>query len=92
MKIILNKSQLAEELVDFCVKYKILSMINEVPKSIEMKENVVNKLKCSEFVEGFIHLLITSPKLKNNIDKRKLKELLLSLEKIKLELEYGEEW
>lgn len=84
----IKKNQLADELVDFCIKYKLLNITGDVA---EVQKNVEIQLEESSFVEGLIKWLISETKYRRNIDYQKLKELLIELEKIKLDFDYEEE-
>ena len=82
----MNKYRLAEEIINFCGENHIFGNAN-----IDTSANkIAEQLEESWFVEHFIFTLITKTKNKKNIDFKKLKELLLELEKIRLDLEYGE--
>ena len=82
----MTKKELATELIDFCFKYRLLNISN---KRAETVDNVEANLGKIEFVERLIHMLIAKTKIRKNIDKQKLKKLLLELEEIRLDLEYG---
>ena len=81
--------ELAEEIIDFCTKYNILINPGKSPQEIFMaKLRVEEHLKHSWFVEQLIHELLTKTRLNRKINRRRLKILLLKLEKIRLDLEY----
>ena len=82
----MNKYKLAEELKDFCFYNQIFGNTKE-----EMSvDKIVDQLEEIWFVEHLIHTFIVKAKYKENIDIKKLKELLLQLEEIRLDLEYDE--
>ena len=77
----MNRKELAEEIVDFCNEYKILS------KNIE-KSKILEELEKVSFVENLIHAIILKSTYRKNIDTERLKKLLVALEKERLDLEY----
>ena len=82
----MNKFDLAKELIDFCTIHKIFGN-SEIGASTG---KIAEQLEESWFVEHFIYTLIVKTKNKEDIDFKKLKELLIELEKIRLDLEYEE--
>jgi len=83
----MEKRKLAEEIVSFCCRY---SLINNLEYTSASVQNVEGQLENCWFVEHLIHLFITKAKYKKGLDTKKLKELVLELEKIRLDLEYDE--
>ena len=82
----MSKYDLANELIAFCMTYKVFGN-SEIGASAG---KIAEQLEESWFVEHFIYTLITKTKDKVDVDFKKLKELLLELEKIRLDLEYEE--
>ena len=77
----MNRNTLAKELAIFCCNCKIFY------KPIEASKFEAN-LNDISFVESLINTLTLKTKYRKNVDIEKLKEILLELEKIRLELEY----
>ena len=87
----MSRKELAEEIVDFCIKYKVIITSGKSPLEISMiKLRVEEHLKYSDFVEDLIRTLLVKTKFNRKINNRRLKILLLKLEKIRLDLEYDE--
>jgi len=87
----MERKKLAEEIIDFCIKYKIILKPLKNPQEVIMvKKNTEELLKDSQFVESLIHTLIIKTRYNRKVNCRRLKILLLKLEKIKLDLEYDE--
>jgi len=77
--------ELAEEIINFCVKYRLLGNPKKIIKS---KDRVIQELGNIVFVESLIHMLILKTKYIHNVDNNRLKVLLVELEKVRLDLEY----
>ena len=87
----MRKKELAEEIIDFCVKYGVLINPGKSPEEImRAKERVADHLKYSWFVENLIHELLTKTRYNRKVNHRRLKILLLKLEKTRLDFEYDE--
>jgi len=83
----MNRKELAEEIIDFCITYRLLGN----PKRIILaKSKVEEELGNICFVEGLIHMIIVKSKYITTIDNKRLKKLLINLEKMRLDLEYQE--
>ena len=83
----MERKELAEEIISFCVKYRLLGN----PKKIILaNERVEEELQNICFVESLIHMLILKTKYIRDIDNDRLKALLVELEKVRLDLEYDE--
>jgi len=80
----MEKRELAEEIINFCVKYRLLGNSKRL---FLAKNRVEEELENIYFVENFIHMLIYKTKYKN-VDIDRLKNLLIELEKVRLDLEY----
>ena len=81
----MKRNILVEELACFCFVYGIFD------QSIEehvIKSKIESGLEKVEFIESLINTLILQTNNCKHIDIEKLKELLLELERIRLELEY----
>ena len=73
---------LIREIVSFCLDYGVKLDEKEVEKKIRL---YLNK---AEFVENLIGMIITKAKKDKNMDIQRTKELLLELEKVRLDLEF----
>jgi len=73
----MSRGKLAEEIIDFCTKYRLLDI---------SKSKIENQLENSLFIEYLIHMLIIRAKYIRNMDFERLNKLLDELEKIRLEL------
>ena len=80
----MEKLELAEKIIYFCIEYRLLDKAKDM---ILEKGRVEQELGNICFVENLIHLLIVKTKY-IEVDNRKLKNLLVELEKIRLDLEY----
>ena len=80
----MGKLELAEEIIDFCVKYRLLGNPKRIVKS---KDRVIQELENVCFVEGLIRMLIRKTQY-IDVDNNRLKNLLIELEKVRLDLEY----
>jgi len=83
----MKRGILATEIINFCINYRIF---NNSEALMEVKDSISHQLEDAVFVEEFINLLILKTKNRQDIDLEKLKNLLLELERIRLELEYKE--
>jgi len=54
----------------------------------EVEKKIRLYLKKAEFVENFIGMIIAKAKKDKNVDIERTKELLLELEKVRLDLEF----
>ena len=82
----MERKILASEIVDFCLEYGVFNISTDIG---EIKTRIEEQFVDFEFVEGLINMIIVNTKNKNDIDTGKLIELLIELEKIRLELEYN---
>jgi len=85
----MERKILIKEIADFCIKcgvFKGKVETSEIPIGIEVGlENI-------EFVESLINTIINRVEQNKNVDIRKVKIMLLELEKIRLDLEYSGEY
>jgi len=72
---------LIEQVVRFCFHYD--GLIDD-----EVRTKVASELGEPAFIESLINTIVIKAKNSKNIDVKKVQELLLELEKIRLELEY----
>jgi len=87
----MKKDKLAEEIINFCIRCKIIIKPFKNPQERFMvKKSVEEHLNDIRFVEGLIHTLIVKTQHNRKVNCRRLKILLLKLEKVRLDLEYGE--
>ena len=80
----MERKELAEKVIDFCVKYRLLA---NPKKILASKGRVETELGNICFVESLIHMLIVKTKY-ISVDNNRLKNLLMELEKVRLDLEY----
>ena len=80
-----GKNILAIKIIEFCYKYNVF---DESINKDEVRNVIENNLDKAHFVENLINTVIIKTKTHHGIDIEKVKELLLELEKIRLELEY----
>ena len=80
----MEKINLAREIVDFSIKYQLFANAENMKT-----EGIARQLDESWFVELLVQTLMNA-KYRENIDHKKLQELLSEIEKIRLELEYDE--
>jgi len=81
----LKRNILINEIANFCFNHGIFDKPIRVSK---IKKNIIDQLDDAEFIESLINTLIVKTRNRKDIDIKKLKELLLEVEKIRLELEY----
>jgi hypothetical protein len=82
----LKKIELINEITDFCLKYRLF---NGVIRIDEIKNNIESRLNDSRFIESLINVIILKTRNRQNININKIKNMLLELEKIRLDLEYN---
>jgi len=73
---------LIREIISFCLDYGFKLDEKEVEKKVRLYLNKV------EFVEKLIGMIIAKAKIDKNVDIHRRKELLLELEKVRLDLEF----
>ena len=78
----MKRDILISEIISFCFDYGV--MIDEE----EVKSKIDSQLEDVDFLETLINTIIIKAKQSPNVDLDKVKELLLELEIIRLELEY----
>ena len=78
----MRREVLISEIIKFCLDYGVLINENEI------KTNIENGLSEADFIESLINMIIIKSKKSFGLDIRRVKELLIELEKIRLELEY----
>ena len=81
----MKRKELINAITDFCLEYKLFDRSVKVDVLIN---KISEQLKDIEFVESLINTIIIKTRKRRNIDTNKIKNLLLELEKIRLELEY----
>ena len=83
----MRKEDLINEIAYFCYEYRLFSKTIEVD---EIKNKIERQLNESDFLESLINTIIVKTKNHKNMSVEKLKDLLLELEKLRLEIEYQE--
>jgi len=81
----MEKDILVEKIIRFCFDCEVLD------KSMNQSETatiVAKRLEDAEFVESLINTIITRARTLKDLDVKELKELLIELERVRLELEY----
>ena len=81
----MKRNILVNEIVTFCFTNEIF---HKTIKVSEIKNRVRICLDEIDFIESLINTIIIKTRISKNIDIEKAKELLVELEKIRLELEY----
>jgi len=81
----MERKKLIDEIIRFCFDYRIINKPIDID---EVKENIEQQLKESDFVETLINAIILNTTHHKRTNIKKIKELLLALEDIRLELEY----
>ena len=80
----MERNILIREIVSFCLDYGIKLSEKEVKTKVEIY------LTKAEFIESLIGTIISKAKRNKNMDITKVKELIIELEKIRLDLEFKE--
>jgi len=81
----MERKKLANDITEFCFEYGIF---NTTCGTREIKKRIEEQFIDPAFVEGLINMMIVRSKMSKEIDVDKLMELLLELDKLRLELEY----
>jgi len=81
----LERNVLIDKITDFCLEY---SIIDDTLNADDFKCILNTHLKDEAFIENLINTIIVSVRTRNNVDIEVLKEILIGLEEIRLELEY----
>gem|GEM_PF-1071999 len=81
----IKRTKLTAEIIGFCTDYKILA---ESERLKEVKESIEHQLEDAVFVEELINWFIVKTKSRQDIDIDRLIDLIIELEKIRLNLEY----
>jgi len=80
----MQRKVLAKEIANFCNTHKIFA---ESISEAEIK-NIEKQLEHGEFIENLINAIFIKTRNLKDIEAEKLINFILSLEKIRLELEY----
>ena len=78
----MNRDILIREIVSFCLDYGVLLDKHEIKRKLE------SGLERAEFVEDLINTIFRKAKKDRGMDIERVKELLIELEKIRLDLEF----
>jgi len=85
MKNNIEKGALIEKIVSFCFDCGVFDKRDNVD---EIKAKIDIGLEKADFVESLISTIIFRVRVRKDIDVDKLKEILIELEKIRVDLEY----
>ena len=77
----MKKDVFLDEIIEFCFDYGVI--IDE-----NIKSRIEYQLNEPAFIENLISVITKKSKTDENVDIERVKELLIELEKIRLELEY----
>ena len=81
----MNRNVLVKKIVRFCFECEVFDKSSNQSET----ETIVSKrLEDTWFVESLINTIITRARTHKKLDVDELKELLIELEKIRIELEY----
>ena len=81
----MGRKELAEEIVDFFIEYKIKGLTQE----INIAQSKVEKyLEFDWFVENLIQTLYIKTRYIENMDNERLEKLVEELENVRLEVEF----
>ena len=81
----MERNELSKEIVDFFTQYGFF-YVSEKSKNTRVNA-IVQQLDESWFLEHLIQTLMLEAKYKENMDYKRLNQLISELEKIRLELE-----
>ena len=85
----MERKELIEEIISFCMEYRTINIPrNDTERIILVKHRIEEQLKNSSFVEDLIHTLLVKTRYIKGMDNKRLKDLLVELEKVRLDLEY----
>ena len=82
----MERKDLINEIISFCYIYKLFG---RSVKENEIRNSIAHRLEESAFIESLINAIILRTRERKNIDVEKVKEILVELEKLRLELEYS---
>jgi len=83
----MERKDLINEIISFCYIYKLFG---RSAKEDEIRNSIGHRLNESAFIESLINVIVLKTKGRRNIDINKTKEILIELEKVRLNLEYEE--
>ena len=81
----MEREELINIIIDFFIEYKLLK---KSAKMDEIKNNIDEQLNDARFIESLINTIIIKTRKRKNINVESIKNLLLELDKIRLDLEY----
>ena len=81
----MEREKLVDEIVDFCFAY---GLCKDVKKKDELRKNIAYNLNDPAFVENLINTVIVKSKKYNTMEKENIVDLIIELEKIRLNLEF----
>ena len=78
----MERDNLIREIVSFCLDYGVLISLKEIESKIQ------KGLESAELVEDLINTIFIKAKADNGMDIKRVIELLVELERVRLELEF----
>jgi hypothetical protein len=84
----MEREELINIIIDFFIEYKLFKKSVKID---EIKNAIDEQLNDARFIENLINTIIRKTQNRKNIDTDKVKNLLLELDKIRLELEFNSE-
>ena len=81
----MERKKLANEVTDFCFEHRVFNTVCGIE---EIKKRIEEQFEDVIFVEGLINMIIVRTRDKEDIDTGSLIDVLVELEKLRLELEY----
>jgi len=81
----MSNNDLINEITDFCIKNKLF---NKTVHISNIRSNIKAQLKDCAFIENLYNTIYLKTKYRKNIDIDRIINLLLELEKVRLEIEY----
>ena len=84
----MDRTKLVNEIVDFCIEYGLFKSISKID---ELKKRIAYQLNDSAFVESLINTVIVKSKRYGTMADEKIVDLIVELEKVRLDLEYSGE-
>ena len=78
----MKRNILVEEIMNFCLDYGVFIELKEI------KSKIKQGLEQAELIESLINTIFLKAKSSKNMDIERVKELLIELEEVRLDLEF----